>query len=284
MRVFNAFCEFRSFVGPIVFIQRMHAELQEEAMDLTARVEEMGAVNARHQKATTDPLTDYLLESATAWMSRLKLKPAAEKGEADTGSFVPTDPVGSEWKSTSNNRSKRFMSHRVVKAGTLEKAGRYFGGLRTIHGLAYESQLELGQQELSAVTHLGSEAGALAEATGTPLCRRQLFYHLVDAFREYQARARQADSEMAGGKKSVHGAGSAAEGEGDENELPPEFDAPAEKMSSTGRGGIDEGFYGGASASDISSVSVRTLRDFGAPELRSVSTQTVAKVGGLPTQ
>lgn len=164
------------------------------------------------------------------------------------------------------------------------------------------------------ITRGTSEGGPLLLAAATPTQRRDLFYHLVDAFRDFQTRTSRRN------KASVHGnadAGSAAahddqedaqmrvnsndqvlscmpgsaavakvadagERSGDGTLPQISVGRPCAKAISTGSkyvGGNDGGgCVGGASASDLSSASVRTLRDFGPAEHRSASTQTVAKV------
>ncbi|CBJ33834.1 conserved unknown protein [Ectocarpus siliculosus] len=132
----------------------------------------------------------------------------------------------------------------------------------------------------------GRDGGALAAATKTPLRRRELFYHLVDAFREYQRRRTSqhvgdgavdvGSDRLPGGEewgqKGVPGTGTtAAEAGGPDGggsnastEFPPV--------------GVSFGDDGDLhSASDGLSASVRTLCDFGPPDCHSVSTQTVAK-------
>lgn len=141
--------------------------------------------------------------------------------------------------------------------------------------------------------------GALAMATKTPLRRRELFYHLVDAFREYQKTTAANVAAGVGGSEVVCGN---ARGQRTLLESNPSTSATvanaaaAESAPGYGGGGCNGGALppigashggdcggsgGGGPVSDNLSVSVRTLCDFGPPERRSVWTQTVAKVGAV---
>lgn len=138
--------------------------------------------------------------------------------------------------------------------------------------------------------------GPLAKATATALHRRELFYDLVDAFRGYQARvqdaaggvgmadeAQRVDGEVTKGADDAREAGYVADSAcGGCGQLP-SITEPGGRLCGTSGGGIGDGGAGGiaASGSDLSSMSIRTLCDFGAPEHRSASTQTVAKVRGV---
>lgn len=144
---------------------------------------------------------------------------------------------------------------------------------------------------------------------------RELFYALVDALRSFQL----AQERNRGDASGVTGGGGGNNGgieevsreihESPENcgpvgenevELPPaakdggQLPSIAKPLGGSGSKGAmisaslgprgsgssdGGGLYRELSTSDLSSVSVRSMYDFGAPEVRSVSTQTVAKVG-----
>lgn len=302
-------------------LQRLHAELQEEARSLTARIEESKAAYAadRIQGGDGDrnPIVACLLSAAEAWMS---LSPG--EGErydgAEGGDSCFTGPAGSAPRlcdgekdgdnsnseprgslrsgrssgrntpgrgSSSSSSCKRGKAGAAAATRNAPTPGR---GERAQRGLSSE-QCQPRSQQPSSSGRAGSDGGKLEAATDTPVRRRALFYHLVDAFREYQARGGNQQTAKgaggagaddgqrlvggearAGGSVSVAGSTAAAGAEGAGGggvggELPP-------IGASCGGGG------GTASASDFS-VSVRTLCDLGPPDCRDASTQTVAKVG-----
>lgn len=296
-------------------LQRLHAELQEEARHLTARVEESKAAGAASRMpgsgddADRDPIVSCLVGAAEAWMALSRMTRPGERerhdgaeGDASYLARLPgTAPLHcdgdkdggssnsgrrgsllsgrSDRRSTSGRDTGSSKRGRAVSARKAQTPGR---GERGPRGLMLE-QSQTSLQQSSSAGWVGNGGGTLEAATNTPARRRELFYHLVDAFREYQTRRRSqqsavgiggADGEqrLVGGGERVEGSASvtgstvAAGAEGGGGELPP-------ISASCGGGGAT------ASASDFS-VSVRTLCDLGPPDCRDVSTQTVAKVGG----
>lgn len=287
-------------------LRRLHAELQEEAETLTARVEESRAAEAAARTAgggsssdSGDPVVCRLLSAAETWMmlSRTAVLgegQAQDRGGGESSSSLslalpasaggPCDSNsgrgGSPQSGLRNRRKTPGSGSSRSKKG--KAAGGRIGTASGRGGGAPEEQDQPGPQQASVVGRDGSSGGTLAAATKTPLQRRELFYHLVDDFRDYQTggRSQQRTAAVTGGA-GVDGEESVnqrtrAEGNGGGSELPP---IGVSSVGGDGGGGGGGGDCAGASASDNYSVSVRTLCDFGPPECRNASTQTIAKVG-----
>eukprot|EP00752_Nemacystus_decipiens_P004512 g4120.t1 len=290
-------------------LQRLHAELQQEAKTLAARIEESRAADAAVKTARSgaggddgDPVVSCLLNAAEAWVVRsraaahgeqkapgrgggsgssssaslLLALPASAAGQLDTGGgkrgSLPSGRSGRKARGSSSRSSSD--STRGKAAG--ERVGTASGRRGTT---APEEQDHPSdpQQAATSVGGEGSGGGTLAAATTTLPRRRELFYHLVDAFRDYQTRGgtQQSSTTVSGGGAGVDEEGLAncekqAEGNGGGGGLPP-------IGGSCGGGGGSGDDFAGASASDNFSVSVRTLCDFGPLERRNASTQTIAK-------
>lgn len=302
----------------------MHVELKEEARNTTAQAEEAKAANAR-RRASEDPLVTSLLEAAEKWMTLPKPSAMAEQEEAaaatalnkeGSGGLAASDSAAARGGLTGNSRTAKSRNRNRRKSKTGRSARRNTGETSGDRDLPKQKRRSgaqggrpEGRDESQGASTTVHESGVLAAATATPHQRRELFYALVDAFRDHQARARQTGAcsttaDTNNGVKNTAGdgdfpqAGGAAEGAGG---------IAASCLAGSGSGGgVDElirpivtsrgsgglptaaardkfrsggGNVGGeASASDLSSVSVRTLCDFGAPERRVASTQTIAKV------
>lgn len=308
-------------------LQRLHAELQEETKSLTVRVEESRAEDAARRSGggDGDPIASCLLEAAEAWVATSKTtRPGdGDPEEVDGGGRVDGSGVlllsASVGGQCSSRRSRygdgNKHDHDIDngRRGSLRSRGKK-NGLRTpgsSSGRGARSQrgrpLQQDQDNLlssspSAVGHRGG--GALAAAAKTPLRRRELFYHLVEAFRDYQSRERRqhttkavdddadADGEGPVGGEGLGGgsvprmglstaaaAAAGAEGGGGTGGSTGDQLPPINVSCGGGDGDPSPGF-GEVSSSASISMSVRTLCDFGPPEYRSVSTQTMAKVGG----
>ncbi|CAN0299097.1 unnamed protein product, partial [Ectocarpus sp. 12 AP-2014] len=315
-------------------LQRLHAELREEASRLTARIEEAAdcapaaGTEGDRGRDTEDPVVSCLLQAVEEWMAEaLASRPAGpgeERGRIGGGGGgneeegppvlllnapvsrrehsvrgSPGDHSGASnpindntgaidrrynLRSGSTNRGKTTDSSRSGKRGSVATARR---------GSALANQRTKQSPSPSPCSPPsggggggGRDGGALATATKTPRRRRELFYHLVDAFREYQRRrisqhvgdgAVGVDSaRLPGGEgwgqKGVPGTGTttAEAGGPDGGGSNASTDFPS-VGASFGDGGDPH------SASDGLSASVRTLCDFGPPDCHSVSTQTVAK-------
>ena len=234
-----------------------------------------------------DPVVSCLLNAAEAWMmlsrtatlgkekvpdrsgnaSLLLATPASAAGQSDTSS-------GRRGSVQSGRRSRR-KTRGSSRSSSNSKRGEWVGTASGRRGGAPEEQDQPAFQQASSGGGEGGGGGRpLAAATATPLRRRELFYHLVDAFRDYQTRRRTQQSTTASGGTVVDEQGvlsreKRAEGNGGGSGLPL-------IGTSCGGGGGDSA---AASVSDNFSVSVRTLCDFGPPECRNASTQTIAKVG-----
>lgn len=181
-----------------------------------------------------------------------------------------------------------------------------------------ETRRERKDRPTTSASLSGSD-GQMTPTAAVAICseqRRQLFYALVDALRNFQMNKVERSRRDAGSAPAAVGGGEENAGSTEdkaskppENALDPERvqatcvhkgnsacgegeESPAivkpcgigEEMSMSvslgiGGGRGDIGLYGEGSTSDLSSVSVKTLHEFGPPELRSVSTQTIAKVG-----
>lgn len=148
------------------------------------------------------------------------------------------------------------------------------------------------------------ESGPLAAVASTDTHRRDLFSALVEAFRYYQANDKETalSDEVREHEIMNTSRGDTAEetetsrvlslGEGELVDsgdsdggvkFPPIADANP-GMAPTSLASDDcgrSGIHDGGSISEFSSVSLRTLCDFGAPEMRSASTQTIAKVSWI---
>lgn len=286
-------------------LQRLHAELQEKATSLTARIEEARAADAaarttgRGSGCDRDPIVACLLSAAESWMVLPRTISLGEEemqggggGGSNSASLLLTLPASAGGQcdassvrrgSLQSGRRNRRKTPGASSSGS--KRGRATGGrIDTASGrggTTMEDQDQLGPQQVSSIGGERSGRGTLAAAAKTPLRRRELFYHLVDAFREYQTRGTNYPRKAVSGGPGVDGEESVnrqerTEGDDEGSELPPIG------VSSGGGGGGDGsgGDCAGAPASDVFSVSVRTLCDFGPPECRNASTQTVAKVGG----
>lgn len=229
--------------------------------------------------------------------------PTCRRSVAD-GENTHNSGSGRRGRSQSGRKDRRKIP--IIDSGT-NKAGKIVtargsaksgAGGSAQQGVPHREQdrVDWRPSSFSETVQNSGGGGALAMATKTPLRCRELFYHLVDAFREYQTTTAANTSRGVGGDESVDGneqgkaallganpstaAAAAAvvsaavpedDGNGVADTLPPIGALPS------GGGG---GGGSGVPASDTLSVSVRTLCDFGPPERRSVSTQTIAKVGG----
>lgn len=282
-----------------------------------ARAEEAKAANVR-RRASEDPLVTSLLEAAEKWMTRPKPSVMAEQegaaaalNEEGSGGLAASDSDTARSGPTRNSRTAKSRNRNRRKSKAGRSARRNTGDNSGDRDLPKQKRRPgaqggrpEGQDESQGATTMVHESGALAAATTTPDQRRELFYALVDAFRDHQARARHTGvcstaADINNGVRNTAGdgevpqAGGAAESAGG---------IEASRLAGSGSGGgVDElihpigtsggsgglpiaatrrdKFRGGeASASDLSSVSVRTLCDFGAPERRVASTQTIAKV------
>ncbi|CAM9952650.1 unnamed protein product, partial [Ectocarpus fasciculatus] len=323
-------------------LQRLHAELREEARGLTARIDEAvdtapaAGTEGDGGRETEDPVVSCLLEAAEEWTATalasrparpgkepggicgggkeegppMLLLPSSASGRALSVRGLPGDHSGAT-NNNSNNNNTGANGHRYnlrsgggnrgktagSKSGSgsrgkttdSSRSGKR-GSVATARGgstLANQQrQQSPSPSPCAARTGGGRDGGALATATKTPLRRRELFYHLVDAFREYQTR------------RTGQHVGDGAVGV-DSDRLPDGKERGRKGATETGTttaeaGGLDGGgssvstefppvgvsFGDGGdlhSASDGLSASVRTLCDFGPPDCHSVSTQTVAK-------
>lgn len=286
--------------------KHLHKELREEARKATVRANEAeraaGEVGCRGH-SRDDPLAIRLLETAEKWMAATgPLAPAKFEEEATTTTMdnharfgglesnCGRSPPGGSPSGGTRSRRRRGSS-------TQGNGGDAHAKMQ-----AGDQGREHGQRREQHTTARGS--GPLAAAAATPARQRELFYALVDALRDYQAENRrngvvavdgnvQQNREQPFGGHGSCGAGAGdGRGAGRSNdgvdcsgaELP---SIPA-KVSSTaamvpitvGNGGRGRtaGYCGGGSTSDMSSVSVRTLYDFGTPQVCNASTQTIAKV------
>lgn len=264
--------------------QHLHADLQDEARNLRARADRAQAADSR-LGASEDPLVTCLLGAAEAWMDRSR-----PEDEGDDGSHfrVGSARPGADGIPTASRRRTNSRSRRATTAGARGKAvnkGRRGLSMTGIGGSRRSQELKRDRRELAKPK--GEPGGELAAATATSPRRRELFYSLVDAFRDYKARASQVsgvaavdvsarttDGELAKETKCILGAGLTESGEGGGDGLLPTTAVPVDG------GGGGGGYCMGSLASDRSSASVRTLCVFGPPERCSVSTQTIAKVGG----
>eukprot|EP00903_Cladosiphon_okamuranus_P009818 g9331.t1 len=273
-------------------LQRLHSELQEEARKLTKRIDESRAADATARTAgdsgsgsdESDPVVSCLLNAAETWVmqSQTTRIPGGEEtqdrggGGSNSASLLLALPASAGGPRDTNSSGGRgsLQSDRRNRRKTPGSRD----SSRSKRAKAAGEQDEPGPQQAPFVG--GEEIGGgdtLAAATKTPLRRRELFYHLVDAFREYQTRGTDRSSTAESGGAGVDEVGLANRKNRDEggggggrgSGLP-----PIRVSSGDGGGGGD---CAGASASDNFSVSVRTLRDFGPPECRNASTQTVAK-------
>lgn len=322
-------------------LQRLHAELQEETRNLTARVEESRAADAAGRSSGDDPLASYLLEAAGAWMvtlqttapgdeqpekqedlgrsggSGLLMLPASVGGHRSSrhlscdGNNYHNHAVNDGWRRSLHSKGKR-TNLRTPSGGSGIKEGKIGVARRwsnTGTGGRGQRGLPLPQDEVDLLPSSSSTmefngGGALAAATTSSVRRRELFYHLVDAFRDYQTtEMAQQTNEAVDDGAGVDGEGLAGGGERGKGRIPGVGSSTAAAAGDGAEGGVgiggnigdqfppigvlcggggrESGFGGGGtSASDNISLSVRTLCDFGPPECRSVSTQTIAKVGG----
>lgn len=138
--------------------------------------------------------------------------------------------------------------------------------------------------ERGGFTAWSVDSGSLAKLTASPFLRRELFYNLVEAFRDYQTKSRPANEapvENSDPKSCPDGTlvktlvtdGTPVRGIG-ESLTHDSRDTQNDVVFRTHA----RGECGGASMSDLSSVSVCTLGELGSMERRNASTQTVPKV------
>ncbi|CAB1115296.1 unnamed protein product [Ectocarpus sp. CCAP 1310/34] len=313
-------------------LQRLHAELREEASRLTARIEETAdsfptaGTEGGRGRDTEDPVVSCLLEAAEEWMAAaMASRPARPGEEGDRigggggnereGPPVPLLPAPASrrersvrgspgdhsgatnpnnnnigaidrrynLRSGSGNRGKTADSSRNGKRESVATAR---GGSALENQRTKQSPSPSPCSPLSGGGGGGRDGGALATATQTPRRRRELFYHLVDAFREYQRR--KASQHIGDGAVGVDSDRLPGGEEWGQKGVPGTQTTTAEAGGPDGGGsnastefppvGVSFGDGGDLhSPSDGLSASVRTLCDFRPPDCHSVSTQTVAK-------
>ena len=275
------------------FFQRLHNQLQEEARNLTVCAEEKHPTGTT-QKEDNDPLVVALIRVAENWVLRFKstnsIKDREDLNGAYTVNGVSSDVLRGRNSARSNDCGKGPRRH-CAKASWRVKKADGGGKDRVVHLTPRTAivQKTIQQPRDFATCSMGS--GALATATKTPFLRRHFFYDLVEAFRDFQTKSlppNGCSASDSGAENYVDGESrcyaddplvEASVADGGEAHVVDEslaHDAQGEGDSVSGCVGTGSC---GSSLSDLSSVSVRTLCEFGTVGQRNAWTQTVAKVG-----
>lgn len=265
------------------FIQHQHQELQEEAQHLTVCADEENTAGA--SKGDDDPLVVVLLDAAERWVSRLKSNVDDRENEIDEANKVSLASRGN-----SDNSGESRGRHRR----NIGRLGRTVHDRMSNRSSSETPKTKMEQTIRRGVTHEWGgfaewpvNSGPLAKLTASPFLRRELFYNLVEAFRGYQTKSRPANDATVANKpdrdprrclddtlvKTLGTDGTPVRGTGESLVHDSRKNRTNVAVRTHARGKC-----GGASMSDLSSVSVCTLGELSSMERRNSSTQTVAKV------
>lgn len=263
------------------FIQHLHQELQGEAQHLTVCTDKENAARDA-SKGDDDPLVVVLLDATQKWVSLSKSNVEDREGEIEE-----ENKASLVSRMDSDNSGKGLGRQRRNVGGS----GRIVHDRVSNRNSPETPKAEMEQTIRRGLTHerVGSTAwpvdsGPLAKLIASPLLCRELFYNLVEAFRDYQTKSRPANEatvENSDTKNCPDGTlvktsvtdGTSVRGIG-------------ESLTHVSRDTQNDAAFhthvreecSRASMSDLSSVSVCTLGELGSLERRNASTQTVLKV------